>query len=51
MPYKTSVTQSDNSEGRRGKAVPQEEKEKHFGITTILLFVQGGMSKNILDHG
>lgn len=48
--YKISVTQSGNSKGGRGKAVPQEEKEKHFCITNILLSVQGGMSKNILDH-
>lgn len=48
---KISVIQSSDSEGRRGRAVPQEEKEKCFCITDILLSVQWGMSKHILDHG
>lgn len=50
-PYKVSVTQGGDSEGGRGKAVPQEEKGKHTCITNILLSVQRGMSKHTLDHG
>lgn len=46
-----SVTQSRDSEGGRGKAVPREEKGKYFCITNILISVQGRMSIHILSHG
>lgn len=48
---KICVIQSSDAEGGRVKAVPQEEKKKHPCITNILLSVQGGMSKHILDNG